>query len=566
MEVKRIKLDIFPFEKLPLELQLMIFSYCTPKERRDNLSFVSKSWAENLQSFTEDYQLDLYDCYLKEEIDPFSVLIKSTRQYRFLKLGKHVSSENSELVSRLLSHLGKHVHVLKVASTEEILSLLKDSNPLLMFPELKKLIVKKISDLKKFDIFPESLEHIHIKELSVLEQTKEVDHLKKVKNLRFWTSKLINFKVGKDASGELSTTIFCLDEKLKEILESMQTLDNIYLTISTNLLEKAGVQIDDVIGVRFQGKPKVFPNINKLPNLRSIILSWRVFAKSELPCVGYHKLKICSKVKELKINWNNKSCIRCFTTFIVSFPNLKKLVLLHCEFKNEQFKYICSKLPHLKHLEVESSNINGKILFIEPPEYSLGNLKNLHTLNLSRTIVEQIEKWPFMPNLRDLNIEFASHIPEKNLRVFCDKVPNIEFFETGEKPNEDDASFIEILTQRWKNLRTFMLSYNRLNEREYANIQVNCKKLRKLEIVCRAFTPALQHHFFNVMPCLRKIGDHFYRKDSYNMVDYLKRNRIYYNEIGALKRTVEEYTIESSDENYAEIDEANEEFNEKYLW
>uniref|UniRef100_A0A336M226 CSON010611 protein n=1 Tax=Culicoides sonorensis TaxID=179676 RepID=A0A336M226_CULSO len=500
MEVKRIKLDLFPFEKLPLELQLMIFSYCTPKERRDNLSFVSKSWAENLQSFTEDYQLDLYDCYLKEEIDPFSVLFNSTRQYRFLKLGKEITSENVDLYSRLLSHLGKHVHVLEFASSK-VISILKESNFLLMFPVLKKLIVTRMFHLTKFNFFPESLEHIHVNQLSVMEQTKEVDHLKKIKNLHLWTSELINFRVGKEALSESSSTIFSLNEKLKEILESLQTLDNIYLKVSTNFIGTPVVQIDDVIGMEFQRKPKTFLSFSDLPNLKSIIFMYGSLGHPKSACFDNHKVNICAKVEELKISWDYKKCTECFTTFIDSVPNLKKLTFLCCECENEQFKYICSKLPQLKHLEVDS------------------------------------------------------YISRTNFKVFCEKLPNIEFFKIDKKSNVDDDSFIEILTQSWKHLRTFIITFGLFDRKEFTNIKDNCKKLRTLELSYRAFTPSLQYNLFQNMPCLRKIEDDFYRRDFYNIVDYLKHYRIPYNSIGSLKNIVEEYKIEPLDENDDDIDD-----------
>uniref|UniRef100_A0A336MNR4 CSON003556 protein n=1 Tax=Culicoides sonorensis TaxID=179676 RepID=A0A336MNR4_CULSO len=483
--MEMLNLDLFPFEDLPLELRLMVFEYFTLKDRRDNLSFVSKSWAENLQSFTEDYQLHLYDCYLMEEIDPYSVLIKSTRKYRFLKLGKHFTSENPELVSRLLGHLGKHLHVLDISSTDEFSSL-NESISLLMFAELKKLIVTKMSDLTKFDIFPESLEHIHVNQLSIMEQTKEVEHLKKIKNLRIWTSELINFKVEKDEFGESSTTIFSLNVKLKEILESLQTLDNIYLKVSTNFIGTPVVQIDAVIGMEFQEQPKTFLSFSDLPNLKSIIFLYdSLHTKS--PCFDNHEVNICAKVEELKIIWDYKSCIGCFTTFIDSFPNLKKLTFLCCKCENEQFKYICSKLPHLKHLEVESY-IPSQILLNE-----LEKLKDLQSLILSHTIM-----------------------PRTDFSVFCEKLPNIEFFETEGKLDVDDDSFIEILTHHWKNLRTLKLYYGFFSEKDSGNIILNCKKLRTIDF---GYSINVQsswvYHLFRDIPCLRRFEE-TYRKHYYN--------------------------------------------------
>uniref|UniRef100_A0A336KXF8 CSON001009 protein n=1 Tax=Culicoides sonorensis TaxID=179676 RepID=A0A336KXF8_CULSO len=511
METKMFNLDLFPFEDLPLELQLMVFSYCTPKDRRDNLSFVSKSWAEKLQSFTEDYQLHLYDCCVKKELEPFSVLIKSTRQYRFLKIGKDVDFLNCKIGSRLLGHLGKHVCVLEIKSPYEIKSLLDDSNPLLMFPKLNKLIVTKMSDLTGFDAFPESLEHIHVKELSMVEPTKEVEHLKKIKNLRFWTSELIKFKDEKDES---STTILSVDEKLKEILESVQSLDNIDLKLSTNLIGTPVVPIDDVIGITIKGKPKKFLTFSDLPNLKSIIQMDKPLTLIK-SCFAFHEVNLFPKVEELQITWCFDLCIKCFTTFIDSFPNLKKLAFLYCSCETEQLNYICVKLPQLKHLEVDSSDNDDQLLFNEPSEFLLGNLRELHTLKMSESRIINIENWPFMPNLKKLNVACLLGTSRINLKVFSEKLPNIESFKTfwGQ-----DHSLIEVLTQNWVNLRILNVRSCFVCEKYFASIILNCKKLRELKFYHNTDTEDFEYILFRELPYLRRFGS-WYSRNIYDSRD-----------------------------------------------
>uniref|UniRef100_A0A336M4L9 CSON010611 protein n=1 Tax=Culicoides sonorensis TaxID=179676 RepID=A0A336M4L9_CULSO len=559
MDTKKFKANSFPFDSLPLELQLMVFKYLSSKDRINNLSFVSKSWAENLQFFTEDYELHLYDCYLKEETEPYSILMNPTRKYRFLKLGHQFTSENPLLVSRLLSHLGKYVHILDISSTDGFSSL-KESNSLLMFPELKKLIVTKMSDLMKFDIFPESLEHIHVNQLSVMEQTKEVDHMKKIKNLRCWTSELIQIKGGLDALveiasqfGTISTTIFNLDEKLKELLESLQTLDNIYLKLSTNFIDTPVVQINDVIGIELKEAPKSFLKFNELPHLKSIHFRWDINQHPESPCYDNHEVQVCSNVEEIEIKWiRDRTCMGCFRTLIDSLPNLKKLILLDCKFENEHFKYVCFKLPHLKQLEVESNQIDSQILFNDQPQYLLENLRTLHTLNLSESTISNIDKWPFMPNLKKLKLAGASYMPEENLKQFCRNLPNLEFFETGDATESGDY-FIENLTQHLPNLKTLRLLYLMdLTQRDFTAITSNCKKLRTLEMSSTSTYLITEYNLFKELSSLRKIvydERTFYREDFHNMGHYLKRHGMPYDEIGALQSVVDEYSFDDSDEN-----------------
>uniref|UniRef100_A0A336MLQ4 CSON003555 protein n=1 Tax=Culicoides sonorensis TaxID=179676 RepID=A0A336MLQ4_CULSO len=160
--------------------------------------------------------------------------------------------------------------------------------------------------------------------------------------------------------------------------------------------------------------------------------------------------------------------------------------------------------------------IDDQISFNAPSECSLGNLKELHTLELSHLKIINIEKWPFMLNLKKLKVNFPSKISRKNLEVFCEKLPNIECFTIESKPNVDDDSFIEILTQNWKNLRTFKILYGDLSKKDFSSIKLNCKKLRALDFNYKNDTQPFELHLFRDLPCLRRLGSFHYRKHYYN--------------------------------------------------
>lgn len=343
----------------------MIFKYCHPTQRQE-LAFISKTWSENLQAFAEDYQLDLYNCFLRDDIDPVSLLMNTSRKYRYLHLGYSITSQSPDVTKRFLSTLGKDVQFLDL--TTDGMKLLEDPDSLMMFPQLKELTLWKIGDLARFEQFPESLEHIHTNQLSIMELTKDIEPLQKIKNLKSWTADKAQLKGGLDALiqiaaqfGTISSSIFSLNETFQLFLESLQDLENIYLKFSNNFIGTPVVTFADVTEISLKGQPKTFTQFNEFPNLRSIDISWDRNQNATSSCFNFHQKVVCPKVEELRIDWiRDRTCMGCFRTLIDSFPNMKKLILNHCRFGNEHIKYICFKLPKLKHLEIESNQVSSR--------------------------------------------------------------------------------------------------------------------------------------------------------------------------------------------------------------
>lgn len=291
--------------------------------------------------------------------------MNTTRKYRYLRLGDHVTSQSPEVTKLFLSHLGQQLQVLDISSNDAS-KLLEDPDSLSMFPQLKKLTVRKLGDLTKFEKFPESLEHVHMHQLSIMEQTKEIEHLRKIKKLKLWTADSVQIKGGLDALiaiaaqfATISSVVFDLDESLQILLESLQSLENIYLKLSTNFIGNPTVEEEDVIEILLKREPHTFSKFDEFSNLRSIHVSWDRNRQAVSSCFYMHRKVLCPTVEEVHLNFvKDRTCMGCFRFLIDSYPNLKKLVLWHCRIGNEHVKDICFKLPQLKHLEIESNVVS----------------------------------------------------------------------------------------------------------------------------------------------------------------------------------------------------------------
>lgn len=334
----------------------MIFSYCTSSERRE-IAFVCKEWDENLQSFAKDYELILNDCYLRDDIEPVSLLMKSSRKYRYLVLGSDATSESPEITKRLLSHLGQHVEVLDI-SCDHKMKLLDDPDSLLLFPHVKQLRIKELARITQFDKFPKTLEELNVEELSDVEHTNVVDHLRKIKKLKKWTADIVKLtKAAAEMAPKLDESItitLTLDDSLKDVLKEILDLEKLSVGGTINLLGNSLMKIEDITEIRSSNDPKTFTRFGEFPNLISIHISWD--ENSYTSCFNYHDVVLCPKVWELVMDGvNNRTCMACFRTLSESFPKLQKLNLLKTELRNEHFKYICFKLPQLKFLGFDSS-------------------------------------------------------------------------------------------------------------------------------------------------------------------------------------------------------------------
>lgn len=286
--------------------------------------------------------------------------MNSLRKYRYLCLGDQVTSESSDMTRSFLSHMGKHVQVLDISSDHAIKLLSDNPEVLSMFSQLKKVIVRKVRELGHFKSFPETLEHVHVQQLSVMEKTEDFENLRRIKNLKTLTSDTVQIEGGLDALVQIaaqfstiSTTIFSLDETLELLLKSVQDLNCIYLKCSTNFIGIPAITVEDVTALILKRVPKTFVKFNEFPNLRSIHITWDEDPYEDEHCYNFHRMSLCPKVEELKIVDNtSKTCMGCFRTLIDSLPNIRKLELINCLYDKQHVKYICFKLPQLRELEV----------------------------------------------------------------------------------------------------------------------------------------------------------------------------------------------------------------------
>lgn len=306
--------------------------------------------------------------------------MNTTRKYRYLQLGDHVSSQSPEVTKRFLSHLGKDVQFLDISS-DDAMKLLEDPDSLLMFAQLKKLTVSRLSELTKFEKFPESLEHVHVQQLSIVENTKDIVPLCKIKNLVFLTADSVQVKAelnvlvrmaAQPCTCTINPTIFNLDESLKILLESLTYLEHIQLKLRSNFIRNPTVTIEDVTGIQLKREPHTFVKFAEFHNLQWINISClhNGFRPS---CFSFHQKVLCQKVEELEIDFgNNNTCLGCFRSFIDSCPNLKKVVFSHVCLEHVYIKHICYKLPQLNHLEINdlelervSSTFSNLILLLK---------------------------------------------------------------------------------------------------------------------------------------------------------------------------------------------------------
>lgn len=284
--------------------------------------------------------------------------MKSTRHYYSLSL-RQIHFETRLAPLELLIHLGKHVQELEMSMLGA--RFLQDPDLLLFFPKLKKLSLVDLQMLTYFERFPETLEHVHLELLSIIEWTERFEMLKLIKNLKVLTSDSVCVvPVAQFVSYRGSrTTVFSLDEHLKDILESMQSLRHITLKCDTNFIDAPALTLDDVCGIDFQRAPTTFHQFNKFVHLRSIHILW---GKDQIPplfCFNFHQATLCPKVVELQIIGNKQqACIDCFKSLIDSCPNVEKIVLKNWGMTNQHVKHICFKLPKVKHLEVDGKTVS----------------------------------------------------------------------------------------------------------------------------------------------------------------------------------------------------------------
>lgn len=320
---------------------------------------VCKDWAEKLRHFHEDFHIHLNHCYLRNDIEPVSLLMNSTRHCHSLSLSNDIHTETTEVPNRFLSHFGKDVQDLDIRWLDR--KFLEKPNFLLFSPQLKKLTVGKLSLLSYFKWFPEKLEHVHLDRLYITDRTDKFQFLRNIKNLKLLTANMVEIKGSMQAYVAISPKFmfFALEEDLKSLVESMHHFDCIWIKCNTNFIGTPTITLDDVSGIEFQGEPSTFFAFNEFRNLRSVRISWKGNQQPVLFCFNFHRAVLCPKVVEFTMDNNKKqSCIGCFNILIDSFPNLEKIVLTNSKVTNLHVKYMCLKLPQLKHLETDGETVS----------------------------------------------------------------------------------------------------------------------------------------------------------------------------------------------------------------
>lgn len=136
---------------------------------------------------------------------------------------------------------------------------------------------------------------------------------------------------------------------------------------------------------------------------------------------------------------------------------------------------------------------------------------------------------------------------------FAQNTPNLKHFEVNQI-SEVHEDMIEVAIQHWPNLQNLRLWGSAIYEYDseellslYTAIKSHCRKLRSFEyrFSCKNCID-MEYSFFTNIPSLRKVYmDHWllYRKDYYNIADYVKTHKIPYWYLGALKNIIEEYTL-----------------------
>ncbi|XP_063704677.1 uncharacterized protein LOC134834074 [Culicoides brevitarsis] len=543
MESKRTKMETSCFDLLPVELQQIIFGHCHPKQRRE-IALVCTNWAETLQSFAEDYQLHLHDCYLHRDIEPVSLFFNSRRKYRYLKLGENITSHHQLLTTAFLSHLGENVQCLDVS---QAMKLINASEFHLMFPQLRKLTIRKLGDL--YENCPETLEHVHVQQLSIMEKTEDMERLRKIKNLKFLTAERVQIKGGLDALvliaaqfATISTKIFSLDEKLKEYLESVQSLENVYFKCTTNFINNPTILFEEVTELYFKRPPSSYNNLNLFPNLKVLHILWDRDIASLSSCFFMHEKIICPTVEELKMeNIKERNCMACFRFMIDCFPNLKSLYLLNTVFGNDNFKHICFKLPQLKKLELESNELEPlNLVTNDQPEYLLSNLTQLESLSLPLIDVTfMLAQWPRMEKLK--KVVFGSTIQFHP--KFAINTPNLEYFGIS----YNGGTGLRLSTTNMPNLRVLKANCDLSMEESCRSIIENCQKLQIFETCTPNAKFIHELNLFEKISSLRKIVNderEFTRRDFINLENYVKRHYIEYEDLGEYKSKVAPYTLD----------------------
>lgn len=304
---------------------------------------VCKGWADVLQYF----HVDLHHCYLRDDLEPVSFLMSSTRRYHSMYLGPEIHTDSTEVQTRFLAHLGREVQVLDISSMD--VKFLKDPNFLLFFPQLKKLTVTKLDSLCALKSFPNTLEHVHSKILFTMEN---LERLHSIKSFNLLTSDSIQWGTNwLYANNNVSTTrTYTLDENL-EVLLKFHTLRDVNFICNTNFIDAPTITFNDVLGMNVEAPPSIFSSLDIFPNLQSLCIKWRAGWDPEPYCFNFHQPLLCVGVTELEIARDScQRCFWCFRSIIDSFPNVKKIVLRNGDIINQRLKYIFFKMPNLIHL------------------------------------------------------------------------------------------------------------------------------------------------------------------------------------------------------------------------
>lgn len=413
---------------------ITIFEYLLPPDRRI-ASQVCKRFLEIWlrDKFIYDRYLKFSECLLDPKREPYTVLLKSQRIYKFIWFHE-IKIPPGKKLEKLWRKLGEHVTKIQVSSCN-----VPDEAFWKMFPELEHLVLDGAIDGHYFDVLPHSLKKISLYCISPVEEllttldekylmrrssdvildfdridnySLSIDFIRKYSNniesLKIYGSELLEFPDTKFSS--LKTLILELEDvdegeqrkildNLEEKFPKLATLD---LRLANNLPHKdwkylEHIEIIDPSSVEIS-------RLGQFKNVESFCV------ESETRCFFTHEPILNKKIKDVQIFSvrNVNLCLECFKTMTESLPNLETL---HSASFNTS--------THMAILAINSPKLNifSVNQMLSYDRLSFGNFTNLVQLHLNGSIAPSFSSWPVMPFLRTL-IMNMEQLNDTNVGIF----------------------------------------------------------------------------------------------------------------------------------------------------
>lgn len=468
------------------QVLLEIFSYLSPRDRR-NAALVCKNWLDVTQhvSFATDYTLQFTDFHFDDSLTLVKVFDNCIRTFPYLKMFGRISWTSEEVIRRVLKNIGPGVIDFK--SDCDWLEFLQMIQPLQYFPNLKTLRVRDVNFIRQFPNLPPSLEHIHVDYLQNMEPKNIVDQLKKHPGLKNITANVCRLEGGlgylirlAQVFQEAAHTFVNLDFQLKMLLIELndEYTQNVSINCNNNFLEDKNISIDDVTCIKVRQGIKTYEPLQRFPNLVGLDVIYE--PNIEFICFFGHNIFLLPKLTMFRMSNTKNTCMHCFRTMIDSFPNLQKLVLQDCCFRDEHFKVINQKLVKLQKLEIKSNKLTDAIIFGDREEYLIANLTRLKSLSIQDTYLVTdtgLSKWPCMPNLVEISLGQVAPCSLRAIGKFVDALPNIKSFRIGDDSDLNDPK-LEYMVRGWPKLRRLAIEGpTNISTNGWTFVKTYCQKL-----------------------------------------------------------------------------------------